>query len=186
VKVLVIGGGGREHALAWKLAQSPRVQKVFVAPGNGGTARDPVLDNVDITDSSALADFAHGEKIGLTVVGPEAPLAAGVVDLFRGRGLRIFGPTQAAAQLESSKAFAKDFMQRHGIPPPTTPPSTTRPRRMPSCGSRARRSSSRPTAWPRARAWWWPPRWSRRTRPSTGCWSTTSWASPTTPAARGW
>ncbi|MBS1178689.1 MAG: phosphoribosylamine--glycine ligase [Proteobacteria bacterium] len=116
MKVLVIGGGGREHALAWKIAQSPRVQKVFVAPGNGGTARDPVLDNVDITDLPALADFAQAEKIGLTVVGPEAPLAAGVVDLFRGRGLRIFGPTRAAAQLESSKAFAKEFMRRHRIP----------------------------------------------------------------------
>ena len=116
MKVLVIGGGGREHALAWKIAQSPRVQKVFVAPGNGGTARDPLLDNVDITDLRALADFAQAEKIGLTVVGPEAPLAAGVVDLFRERGLRIFGPTRAAAQLESSKAFAKDFMRRHRIP----------------------------------------------------------------------
>jgi phosphoribosylamine--glycine ligase len=116
MKVLVIGGGGREHALAWKIAQSPRVQKVFVAPGNGGTARDPVLDNVAITDLPALADFAQAEKIGLTVVGPEAPLAAGVVDLFRERGLRIFGPTRAAAQLESSKAFAKEFMRRHRIP----------------------------------------------------------------------
>jgi phosphoribosylamine--glycine ligase len=116
VKVLVIGNGGREHALAWKLAQSPRVQRVYVAPGNGGTARDPLLDNIAITDLKALADFAQAEKIGLTVVGPEAPLAAGVVDLFRERGLRIFGPTRAAAQLESSKAFAKDFMQRHGIP----------------------------------------------------------------------
>ncbi|MBI5334130.1 MAG: phosphoribosylamine--glycine ligase [Burkholderiales bacterium] len=116
MKVLVIGGGGREHALAWKLAQSPRVQQVFVAPGNGGTARDKRLVNVELTDVAALADFAHSEKIALTVVGPEAPLAAGVVDTFRARGLRIFGPTQAAAQLESSKAFAKDFMQRHGIP----------------------------------------------------------------------
>jgi phosphoribosylamine--glycine ligase len=116
MKVLVIGGGGREHALAWKIAQSPRVQKVFVAPGNGGTVRDPALDNVDITDLRALANFAQAEKIGLTVVGPEAPLAAGVVDLFRERGLRIFGPTRAAAQLESSKAFAKDFMRRHRIP----------------------------------------------------------------------
>jgi phosphoribosylamine--glycine ligase len=116
MKVLVIGGGGREHALAWKIAQSPRVQKVFVAPGNGGTARDPALDNVGLTDLKALADFAQAEKVGLTVVGPEAPLAAGVVDLFRQRGLRIFGPTRSAAQLESSKAFAKDFMQRHGIP----------------------------------------------------------------------
>jgi phosphoribosylamine--glycine ligase len=116
MKVLVIGGGGREHALAWKIAQSPRVQKVYVAPGNGGTARDPRLDNVALTELGALADFAQGEKIGLTVVGPEAPLAAGVVDLFRERGLRIFGPTRAAAQLESSKAFAKEFMRRHRIP----------------------------------------------------------------------
>ena len=116
MKVLVIGGGGREHALAWKLAQSERVQRVFVAPGNGGTAREPQLHNLPITDLAALADFAQAEKIGLTVVGPEAPLAAGVVDLFRERGLRIFGPTRAAAQLESSKAFAKEFMHRHGIP----------------------------------------------------------------------
>jgi phosphoribosylamine--glycine ligase len=116
VKVLVIGGGGREHALAWKLAQSPKVQRVHVAPGNGGTAIDSALRNVPISDLAALADFAATEKIGLTVVGPEAPLAAGVVDLFRARGLRIFGPTRAAARLESSKAFAKDFMQRHGIP----------------------------------------------------------------------
>lgn len=116
MKVLVIGGGGREHALAWKLAQSPRVQRIYVAPGNGGTALDPRLTNVAITDVKALADFAQGEKIALTVVGPEQPLAAGVVDEFRSRGLRIFGPTRAAAQLESSKAFAKDFMQRHGIP----------------------------------------------------------------------
>jgi phosphoribosylamine---glycine ligase len=116
MKVLVIGGGGREHALAWKLAQSPRVQRVYVAPGNGGTAADARLANIPITDPQALADFAASEQIGLTVVGPEAPLAAGVVDVFRARNLRIFGPTQAAAQLESSKAFAKDFMQRHGIP----------------------------------------------------------------------
>ena len=116
MKVLVIGGGGREHALAWKLAQSPKVQCVYVAPGNGGTATDARLENVAITDPAALADFAQREKMALTVVGPEAPLAAGVVDVFRARGLRIFGPTKAAAQLESSKAFAKDFMQRHGIP----------------------------------------------------------------------
>jgi len=116
MRVLVIGGGGREHALAWKLAQSERAQRVFVAPGNGGTAREPQLHNLPITDPAGLADFAQAEKIGLTVVGPEAPLAAGVVDLFRERGLRIFGPTRAAAQLESSKAFAKAFMHRHGIP----------------------------------------------------------------------
>ncbi len=116
MKLLVIGGGGREHALAWKLASSPRVQKVFVAPGNGGTAREPGVENVPITDLEALADFAARERVQLTVVGPEAPLAAGVVDLFRARGLRIFGPTRAAAQLESSKAFAKSFLVRHGIP----------------------------------------------------------------------
>src|SRR5262245_3826488 len=116
MKLLVIGSGGREHALAWKLASSPRVQKVFVAPGNGGIAREPGAENVAITDLEALADFAVREQIYLTVVGPEAPLAAGVVDLFRARGLRIFGPTKAAAQLESSKAFAKSFLVRHGIP----------------------------------------------------------------------
>jgi phosphoribosylamine--glycine ligase len=116
MNILVIGSGGREHALAWKLAQSPKAQKVYVAPGNGGTARDPRLVNVAITDVKALADFAEQNKIAVTVVGPEAPLAAGVVDEFRARGLRVFGPTQKAAQLESSKAFAKDFMKRHGIP----------------------------------------------------------------------
>jgi len=116
MNILVIGNGGREHALAWKLAQSERVQRVYVAPGNGGTALDKRLTNVAITDPVALADFAQAEKVGLTVVGPEAPLSQGVVDIFRARGLRIFGPTQAAAQLESSKAFAKDFMKRHAIP----------------------------------------------------------------------
>jgi len=116
MKLLVIGGGGREHAIAWKLAQSPRVQKVFVAPGNGGTAREPGVQNVPIADLGELADFAARENVQLTVVGPEAPLAAGVVDLFRARGLRIFGPTRTAAQLESSKAFAKSFLFRHRIP----------------------------------------------------------------------
>lgn len=116
MKVLVIGGGGREHALAWKLAQAEGVQQVFVAPGNAGTARDPSLTNLDITDKSALRAWAKEQGIALTVVGPEAPLAAGVVDEFRTHGLPIFGPTKAAAQLESSKAFSKAFMQRHGIP----------------------------------------------------------------------
>ncbi len=116
MKVLVIGGGGREHALAWKLAQSPKLQAVYVAPGNGGTALDGRLVNVPITDVVALREWAQAEKIALTVVGPEAPLAAGVVDEFRAHGLRIFGPTRAAAQLESSKAFSKAFMKRHGIP----------------------------------------------------------------------
>jgi len=116
MKVLVIGGGGREHALAWKLNQSPKVHKVYVAPGNGGTALDDRLINVPITDVKALREWAQAEKIGLAVVGPEAPLAAGVVDEFRAHGLRVFGPTKAAAQLESSKAFSKAFMKRHGIP----------------------------------------------------------------------
>jgi phosphoribosylamine---glycine ligase len=116
MKVLVIGGGGREHAIAWKLAQSPKVQKVYVAPGNGGTALDQRLENLNITDPVQLRIWALKENMALTVVGPEAPLASGVVDEFRQHGLRIFGPTQAAAQLESSKAFSKAFMQRHGIP----------------------------------------------------------------------
>ena len=116
MKVLVIGGGGREHALAWKLARSPRVSKVYVAPGNAGTAREDGVKNVDITDHAALVAFAQQEQIALTVVGPEAPLAAGVVDSFQAAGLKIFGPTQRAAQLESSKDFAKAFMQRHRIP----------------------------------------------------------------------
>ena len=116
MKLLVIGAGGREHALAWRLGQTPGLQVVYVAPGNAGTAREHELKNVPITDVNALADFAEKEQVYLTVVGPEAPLAAGVVDAFRARGLRIFGPTQAAAQLESSKDFAKRFMARHHIP----------------------------------------------------------------------
>jgi phosphoribosylamine--glycine ligase len=116
MKVLVIGSGGREHALAWRIAKSNRVSKVFVAPGNAGTALDPNLTNVELSGNEALVDFARREDIQLTVVGPEAPLAAGVVDAFRAAGLKIFGPTQYCAQLESSKDFAKAFMQRHGIP----------------------------------------------------------------------
>ncbi|MBN3810571.1 MULTISPECIES: phosphoribosylamine--glycine ligase [Paraburkholderia] len=116
MKLLVVGSGGREHALAWKLAQSPRVQLVYVAPGNGGTAQDERLANVDITDINELADFAEREQVALTVVGPEAPLAAGIVNVFRSRGLKVFGPSKEAAQLESSKDFAKAFMKRHNIP----------------------------------------------------------------------
>ncbi len=116
MKLLVIGGGGREHALAWRLAQSPRIQTVYVAPGNGGTARSAHIKNVDITAIDELVAFARQENIAYTVVGPEAPLAAGVVDAFRAAGLKIFGPTQAAAQLESSKDYAKAFMVRHNIP----------------------------------------------------------------------
>jgi phosphoribosylamine---glycine ligase len=116
VKLLVIGSGGREHAIAWRLAQSPKVSRVYVAPGNGGTAHEDGCFNVDVTATDALVRFARDEKIHATVVGPEGPLAAGVVDAFLDAGLRIFGPTQAAAQLESSKDFAKRFMARHGIP----------------------------------------------------------------------
>ena len=116
MKVLIVGNGGREHALAWKMAQSPKVQQVYVAPGNGGTARDKTLVNVPITDVKALRQWAQDNQVVLTVVGPEAPLAAGLVDEFRAHNMRIFGPTQAAAQLESSKAFSKAFMARHQIP----------------------------------------------------------------------
>ena len=116
MKILVIGSGGREHALAWKLARSPRVSKVLVAPGNAGTAREEGLQNVAVTAVADLVKLARDEGVGLTVVGPEAPLAAGVVDAFRAEGLAIFGPTKAAAQLEASKDFAKRFMARHGIP----------------------------------------------------------------------
>ncbi|MBP9916295.1 MAG: phosphoribosylamine--glycine ligase [Thiobacillaceae bacterium] len=116
MKLLVIGSGGREHALAWRLKQSPRLQKVYVAPGNGGTAREEGVENIAISGIPELVEFALKEGIQLTVVGPEAPLAAGVVDAFRAAGLKIFGPTRAAAQLESSKDFAKQFMARHNIP----------------------------------------------------------------------
>ena len=116
MKLLVVGSGGREHALASKLAQTPKVQKVYVAPGNGGTANESGLENVDITEISGLIDFAKKQHVYLTVVGPEAPLAAGIVDAFTQAGLKIFGPTRAAAQLEASKDFAKSFMARHRIP----------------------------------------------------------------------
>ncbi len=116
MKILVIGSGGREHALAWRLAQSPRVSMVYVAPGNAGTAGEDGLQNVALTQTPQLIDFVRNNDVSLTVVGPEAPLAEGVVDAFRAAGLRIFGPTQRAAQLESSKDFAKSFMLRHKIP----------------------------------------------------------------------
>lgn len=116
MKILVVGSGGREHALAWRLLQSPRATRVYVAPGNAGTAREKSIENVPLTRTADLIEFVNKNNILLTVVGPEAPLAEGVVDAFRAAGLRIFGPTQAAAQLESSKDFSKRFMQRHGIP----------------------------------------------------------------------
>ena len=118
MKILIVGGGGREHALAWKLAQSPRAERVYVAPGNGGTATEPGVENVaiDATDIDGLCAFALRSGIDLTIVGPEAPLVAGITDAFNTAGLRCFGPSKAAARLEGSKAFAKDFMIRHGIP----------------------------------------------------------------------
>ena len=116
MKILVIGSGGREHALAWRLAQSKRVSKVYIAPGNAGTANEEGIENIALTQTADLIDFVNKNSILLTVVGPEAPLAEGIVDAFRTAGLRIFGPTQRAAQLESSKDFSKRFMQRHGIP----------------------------------------------------------------------
>ena len=116
MKILVVGSGGREHALAWRLAQDERVELVYVAPGNAGTALDAKLENVPETDLEKLAQFVQDNNVAFTLVGPEAPLAAGIVDLFRAKGLKIFGPTKSAAQLESSKDFAKAFMKRHGVP----------------------------------------------------------------------
>ncbi|MSQ80246.1 MAG: phosphoribosylamine--glycine ligase [Candidatus Methylopumilus sp.] len=116
MKVLVIGSGGREHAMAWKLSQSSKVKSIFIAPGNGGTHLNPKFKNIDLTNINLLADFATKETIDLTVIGPELPLSKGIVDLFKSKKLNIFGPTQRAAQLESSKGFAKDFMYRHNIP----------------------------------------------------------------------
>jgi len=118
MKILIVGGGGREHALAWKAAQSPMSDRVYVAPGNAGTALEPDVENVDIPaeDIHALADFAENNQIGLTIVGPEAPLVSGISNLFRERGLKCFGPEKDAAQLEGSKAFTKDFLARHQIP----------------------------------------------------------------------
>src|SRR5690606_24398765 len=116
MKILVVGSGGREHALAWKLAQSERIQMVYVAPANGGTALDPRLENLAVTDPHELAELARRGNLGLTVVRPEAPRAPGIVNIFREQGLKICGPTREAAQLESSKDFAKSFMVRHQIP----------------------------------------------------------------------
>ena len=155
MKVLVVGGGGREHALAWKLSQSPKVQMVYVAPGNGGTALNDRFENVPITDVQELRAWAADNKIALTVVGPEGPLAAGIVDEFRAHGLRVFGPTRLAAQLESSKAFSKAFMQRHNIPTAKYQTFTTLRWPMPMWTRRARLLWSRPTAWLLAKVWWW-------------------------------
>lgn len=116
MKVLIIGGGGREHALAWKICQSPRITRVYVAPGNAGTAAEPQVENVALGSIDALVAFARENDVGMTIVGPEAPLAEGVVDAFRAADLPIFGPTKQAAQLEASKDFCKQFLVRHGIP----------------------------------------------------------------------
>src|SRR5690606_8412766 len=118
MRVLVVGGGGREHALAWKCAASPRVTEVLVAPGNAGTAIEPKCRNVPVAadDLEGLANLAKAESVALTIVGPEGPLVAGITDLFQSRGLACFGPTRGAAQLEGSKAYTKEFLKRHGIP----------------------------------------------------------------------
>ena len=139
MKVLVIGGGGREHALAWKIAQNKQISRVFVAPGNAGTALNPDMVNVPITSVADLLAFAQKEQITLTVVGPEAPLSLGVVDTFRANGLKIFGPTKAAAQLESSKDFAKAFMIRHNIPTAAYATLPMQNWRMIMCNPKARR-----------------------------------------------
>ncbi|HEV7607657.1 MAG TPA: phosphoribosylamine--glycine ligase, partial [Steroidobacteraceae bacterium] len=118
MKILIVGSGGREHALAWKCAQSPKVSEVLVAPGNGGTATEPRVRNVDVAaeDIAGLVSMAKSENVGLTIIGPEGPLVIGVVDAFAAAGLRCFGPRKAAAQLEGSKAYTKEFLKRHGIP----------------------------------------------------------------------
>ena len=157
MKLLVIGSGGREHALAWRLSQSAGVEKVFVAPGNAGTALEPALENVALKSNAELIEFVRREGVAFTVVGPEAPLAAGVVDDFRAAGLKIFGPTKAAAQLESSKDFAKAFMKRVTTSRPlTTKLSRIRLRLEPMWKRRARRLSLRQTVSLRAKGWSWP------------------------------
>ena len=142
MKLLVIGSGGREHALAWKLAQSPRVTEVLVAPGNAGTATEAKCRNVAVKadDLDGLLALAQREGVAVTVVGPEVPLVAGVVDRFRAAGQRIFGPTAAAAQLEGSKAYAKDFLARHGIPTAHYAVHTHVDEALSTSSSRARRS----------------------------------------------
>lgn len=157
MKVLVIGNGGREHALAWKAAQSPLVETVFVAPGNAGTALEPALQNVAIgvTDIPALLDFAQNEKIDLTIVGPEAPLVKGVVDTFRAAGLKIFGPTAGAAQLEGSKAFTKDFLARHKIPTAEYQNFTEVEPALAYLREKARQSSLKRTVWLPGKALSW-------------------------------
>jgi Phosphoribosylamine-glycine ligase len=151
MKVLVVGQGGREHALCWALAQSPHVERVYCAPGNGGIAEVATCVPIKETDLAALARFAQDEGIGLTVVGPEAPLAAGIVDFFRARGLPIFGPTRAAAQVESSKAFAKRIMQQHGIPTADYAVFDDYGAALAYVREKGRPLLSRPTGWPPAR-----------------------------------
>ena len=186
MKVLVIGGGGREHALAWKLKQSEGVEQVFVAPGNAGTARDVQLTNLPITDKVALREWAQANGIGLTVVGPEAPLAAGVVDEFRAHGLAIFGPTQKAAQLESSKAFSKAFMQRHGIPTAEYQTFTDAAQAHAYVDAKGAPIVIKADGLAAGKGVVVAMSLVKRTRPSTSCCWTTSWAWRTTKAALAW
>ncbi len=154
MKVLIIGGGGREHALAWKVAQAEQVETVFVAPGNAGTAREAKLENValDVLDQPALLAFAKDNGIDLTIVGPEAPLVEGLVDTFQENGLKCFGPSKAAAQLEGSKAFTKDFLARQSIPTGAYGNFTDMDEALAYVREQGAPSSSRPTAWPPAKA----------------------------------
>ncbi len=154
LKVLIVGGGGREHALAWKVAQSRRVETVYVAPGNAGTAREPKTENVPVNaeDIDGVLQFAQSHAVGLTIVGPEAPLVAGVVDAFAAAGLACFGPSKAAARLEGSKAYTKDFLARHGIPSADYASFTEIEPAVDYIERRVRRSWSRPTGSPPARA----------------------------------
>lgn len=156
MKLLVIGSGGREHALAWRLSQSAGVEKVFVAPGNAGTALEPALENIALKSNAELIEFVRREGVAFTVVGPEAPLAAGVVDDFRAAGLKIFGPTKAAAQLESSKDFAKAFMKRHHIPTADYETFTDPAAARAYVEKKGARLSLRQTGWLRAKGWSWP------------------------------
>lgn len=170
MKVLVVGSGGREHALVWKISQSTRVKEVFCAPGNGGISRLAQCLDIAATDLEALARFAKDTKIDLTVVGPELPLTMGIVDLFQKEKLKIFGPSKAAAQIEGSKAFAKDLMQNHGIPAAEYRVFTTVMRQRPISRNRALPSWSRPTAWQPARGCLWLRQWRKRSQPSMRLW----------------
>ena len=182
MKVLVIGKGGREHALVWKLAQSPRVTQVFCAPGNAGTAQDGINVPIDINDFDYLLRFAKKENIGLTVVGPEDPLAGGIVDVFQAQGLRIFGPTKAAAQIEASKVFSKKLMRHADVPTAEFRVFDHPEPARNTCKRANTPSSSRRTAWPQEKGSSCAARRRKRSKPSTASWCARS--SAESPAGR--